>query len=118
MLKPSDQTGQMPQPPDERPFGEMVGELVENGKAYARAEVDLAKAMALAKVNAVKVPAIMFGAAFVMILTAVNVLGVGALLALAPLIGPALAGLIVFLALAGIAGGLAWYGVTRLREDL
>ena len=45
MLKPVD-SGQ--QPP-ERPIGELDHELIEDGKAYARAEVDLVKAIATAK---------------------------------------------------------------------
>lgn len=119
MLKAADhRSDRLPGPEDERPVGELVHELVENGKAYAQAEIGLAKAIAFAKANALKMPAIMFGAAFVLLLTAVNVLGVGVMIGLAVLIGPVLAGLAVFLILAGIAGGLAWYGAKRLQEDL
>ena len=119
MLKPADhQSDRLPRPEDERPVGELVSDLVDNGKAYAKAEVAVAKAVALAKANALKLPVILFGTALVLLLTAMNVLGVGAMLGLAVLIGPVLAGLVVFLILAGIAGGLAWYGAKRLREDL
>lgn len=119
MLKPADhQSDRLPRPEDERPVGELVHDLVENGKAYAKAEVDLAKAIAFAKANALKTPVIMFAAAVVLLQAAVNTLGVGGMLGLAVLIGPVLAGLVVFLILAGIAGGLAWYGAKRIREDL
>ena len=47
----------------ERPIGEIVHELIEDGKAYARAEVDLAKAIAAAKGKALTLPAALFGAA-------------------------------------------------------
>lgn len=118
MLKRTEQPNEMPSPPDERPVGEIVHDLVENGKAYAKAEADLAKAMAVDKANALKVPGIMFGAALAILLAAVTVLGVAVMLGLAVLIGPVLAGLVAFLIMAGIAGGCAWYGVKRLREDL
>lgn len=118
MLKRTDSPNVMPTPPDERPVGELVHDLVENGKAYAKAEVDLAKATAMAKANAVKIPGIMFGIALVVVLSAVTVLGVAGVLGLAPLIGPVLGGIAVFLIMAAIAGGCAWYGAKRLREDL
>ena len=45
MLKPAD-----PGPPGpERPIGELVHELIEQGKSYAQAELGLAKAIAAAK---------------------------------------------------------------------
>ena len=48
MLKPAD-----PGPPqEERPIGELVHELIENGKSYARAEVGLYKAIATSKAKA------------------------------------------------------------------
>lgn len=118
MLKRTDRPGTLPEPPDERPVGELVHELVENGKAYAKAEMGLAKAMAAAKANALKIPGIMFGGALLFLIAAVAALGVGLVMGLAPMVGPVLGGLIVFLIFAGIAGGMAWYGSTRLREDL
>ena len=62
MLKPTDPAGLPPVPNDERPIGELVHELIENGKAYAKAEVNVVKATATSKVSAVKTPAILFGA--------------------------------------------------------
>ena len=56
MLKPVDPG---PQPP-ERPIGELVHELIENGKEYARAEIDLYKAIAAAKGKALAIPGAMF----------------------------------------------------------
>ena len=47
MLKPADD--RLPEPGDERPVGEIVNELIEDGKAYARAEVNLYKTMAATK---------------------------------------------------------------------
>ena len=52
MLKRADD--RMPEPEDEQPIGEVVSDLVEQGKAYAKAEVELAKAQAIAKVGELK----------------------------------------------------------------
>lgn len=118
MLKETDRSNKLPSPDDERPVGDLVHDLVEGGKAYAKAEIALAKAIAFAKANALKLPVVLFGAAFLIIQAAIVVLGVGGLLGLAPMIGPVLAGLVVSLVMAGLAGVLAWYGAKRIREDL
>jgi len=114
MLKPADPG---PQPP-ERPVGELVHELIEHGKAYARAEVDLLKAIVAAKGKALVLPAALFGAAFFLALAAIVGLALGVVMALASLIGPLAAGFAGMLIFAGIAGGLGWYGYVRLRRDL
>lgn len=114
MLKPVDPG---PAPP-ERPVGELVHELIEEGKAYARAEIGLAKAIAVDKGKALILPAILFGVAFILCLAAVTALSVGVVLALAKFIGPLAAGFIGLLIFAAIAGGLGWYGAERLRRDL
>jgi hypothetical protein len=116
MLKPAEE--RMPEPGDERPVGEIVSELIEDGKAYARAELEHAKAIATAKANAFKLPAILFGAALVLALAAVSALAWGVAAALATLIGPLAGGVAAFLLFAGLAGGLGWYGARRLRDEL
>jgi Putative Actinobacterial Holin-X, holin superfamily III len=117
VLKPPNEPEPTPGDSD-RPVGELVHELIEDGKAYARAEVGLVKAMATAKVNALKLPAILFGVAFLLSLAAITALAVGVAMALATLIGPLAGGVAAFLLFAAIAGGLAWYGVARLRQGL
>ena len=117
MLKPPNDPEQTPGDSD-RPVGELVHELIEDGKAYARAEVSLVKAIATAKANALKLPAILFGIAFLLSLAAITALAVGVATALATLIGPLAGGIAAFLLFAAIAGGLAWYGVERLRQGL
>src|SRR3954470_3748570 len=103
MLKPVDHA----EPPDEeRPVGDLVHQLVEEGKAYARAEIGLAKAIAAAKGKALILPAILFGAALILALAAVTALAVGVVMALAKFVGPLLAGIIGLLLFAGLAGGL------------
>jgi hypothetical protein len=114
MLKPADPGP----PPPERPVGELVHELIEEGKGYARAELELAKAIARSKGKALIVPAALFGTAFIVALAGVTALSVGVVIALAKFIGPLAAGLIGLLIFAAIAGGLGWYGAERLRRDL
>jgi len=114
MLKPVDPG---PQPP-ERPIGELVHELIENGKAYARAEFDLYKAIATAKGKALAIPAAMFVVAFTRGLAAVTALPLGVVIALETFIGPLAAGFVGMLIFAAIAGLFGWAGYNRLRRDL
>ena len=115
MLKPADQSG-TPQP--ERPIGDLVQQLTEEGKAYARAELAVAKAIAAAKARALALPAGLFGAAFLLAQAAITVFAVGVFAALYWLFGAVLAGFVAFLIFGGVAGALAWYAVQRLKRDL
>jgi hypothetical protein len=117
VLKPPNEPAGMPGD-EERPVGELVHELIEDGKAYARAEVNVAKAIATSKANALKLPTILFASAFFLVSAAITALAVGVAMALATLIGPLAGGLVAFLIFAALAAGLAWYGARKLREDL
>jgi hypothetical protein len=114
MLKPADPGP----PPPERPIGELVQELIENGKAYAQAEIGLVKAIAAAKGKALAIPAILFALAFFVALAALSALAVGVVIALETFIGPLAAGFVGMLIFAAIAGLLGWTGYQRLRRDL
>jgi hypothetical protein len=114
MLKPPDQ----PQGPAERSIGKLVQQLVEDGKAYARAEYGLAKAIAETKAKALAFIAALFGAAFVLALAGVTALAIGIVIALAKVMGPLAAGLVGLLIFAGLAGGIGWYGAQRLKREL
>ena len=114
MLKPADPG---PQPP-ERPVGELVHELIEQGKSYARAELGLIKAIAAAKGKALALPMALFGVAFICALGALTALAVGVVLALTRFVGPLAAGFIAMIIFAAVGGGLGWYGYNRLRRDL
>jgi len=105
MLKPADPGP----PPPERPIGELVHELIEEGKSYARAELGLVKAIAAAKGKALAIPAAMFGLAFIFALAAITALAVGVVMALSTFIGPLAAGFIGMLIFAAITGLLGWY---------
>ena len=115
MLKPADQSG-APQP--ERPIGDLVQQLTEEGKAYAKAELAVAKAIAAAKARALALPAGLFGAAFLLAQAAVTVFAVGVFAALYWLFGAVLAGFVAFLIFGVFAGALAWYAIQRLKRDL
>jgi protein-S-isoprenylcysteine O-methyltransferase Ste14 len=113
MLKPVEP----PQPP-ERSIGELVHELIENGKAYACAEFDLYKTIAAAKGKMLAIPAGMFVAAFLFALAAITALAVGVVIALERFVGPLAAGFLGMVIFAAVAGLLGWAGYQRLRRDL
>lgn len=113
MLEPAD-----PPPQPERPIGELVHELVEEGRSYARAEVGLYQAIAVAKARALALPAGLLAAALFIAMAALNALAVGLVMALAAFVGPLAAGLVAMLLFAAIAAGLAWYGIERARRSL
>ena len=112
MLKP---TGPIP-PGGERPIGEIVSDLVDEGKAYARAEFNLAKAIAASKASALKAPAILLSAALFVGMAALNALAVAIFFMLAMVMRPILAGLLAFLLIAGVAALLAWLGIQKLKK--
>lgn len=113
MLKPVEG-----EPPPERPIGEIVHELVDEGKAYAKAEIDLAKAIAMAKARALALPAGLLFAAVLVAQSAITVFAVGVYAALYWSLGAILAGIVAFLIFGTLAGGLAWYAIQRAKRDL
>ena len=94
---------------DERPIGEMFGKLIDDGKAYAKAELGLAKATAEAKANEAKKPALLGAAALLFLMAGVVVLCMTLALALATLVGPLAGGLIAALVTFGIAAALGFW---------
>jgi hypothetical protein len=115
MLKPGEHL-QAPNP--ERPVGELVHQLVEEGKAYARAEVGVVKAIASAKGKALALPAGLLGAALLIGQAAITILAVAVFAMLQWAVGTILAGFLTFLIFATIAGAMVWYALKRLRQDL
>ena len=115
MLKPGEHL--QPAPP-ERPVGELVHQLVEQGKAYASAEVGVVKAIASAKAKALALPAGLLGAALLVAQAAITILAVGVFAMLQWVVGTILAGILTFVIFAAIAGGLVWYALKRLKSDL
>ena len=117
MLKPVDPAMIPAEPGEERPIGELVHQLVEDGKAYAQAEVGVVKAIAAQKAGALALPVALFAVAFMLVQAGVNALAVGVLLAIEPALGPLLAGLLAFLIFGAIAGGLAWWAMKRIKRS-
>lgn len=116
MLKPAEPEAGGPDPAEEKPIGELVHQLIEDGKAYAQAEVDVAKAIAAAKAERFKIPAILFAGAFLFLQAAVVVLGMTIYATLVSRLGPFLAGIIATLLMLTAAGAMAWYAGKRLKE--
>ena len=116
MLKPADD--RLPEPGDERPVGEIVNELIEDGKAYARAEVNLYKTMAATRARALSIPAGLFLGALLVAQAGITALAVAVVLLLEPVVGPILAGILALALFAAAAGGLAWLAIARVREAL
>lgn len=114
MLKPADQRGGGA----ERPIGELVHQLVEDSKAYARAEYGLAKAIAEAKARALALVAALFATALLVAQAAVTVLAVAVFFVLTAVMNPILAGLLAVLVFAATSGGIAWYAWQRLKREL
>jgi hypothetical protein len=115
MLQPADFGGE----PDEgRPISELLSQLVEDGKAYAEAEFNVAKAVAAEKVEGVKVPLLLGLFALLFLQAGVVLLGMTVYLTLVSRMGPFGAGLIATVLFIAIAGGLGWYAAKRVRDLL
>lgn len=100
---------------EEKSIGELFGQLVDEGKAYAKAELGLVKAEAEAKVEGARKPAIFGAAALLFLIAGVVVLSITLALALATLIGPLAGGLISAAVTLGIA--YAFYLLTMKEVE-
>ena len=101
---------------DEKPIGELFGQLIDEGKAYARAELGLAKATAEAKADAAKKPALLGAAALLFLIAGVVVLCMTMALALATLVGPLAGGLIASVITFAIAAVLFFLAKRQAEE--
>jgi len=111
MLKPAD-----PAPERQRSIGDIVGDLVNDAKAYGQAEVDLAKAIVVDKAQGLKVGAILLVVALVVAFGAITALSVGIFALIATFLGPLLGGIVAFLLIGAVAGLLAWAGIAKIRD--
>ena len=93
------------QDPRDESIGELVSRLIEDGRAYARAELDLVKQIARRRASKAKKGAMLVGIGITLLLCSLTALVLALVLGLATLIGPFGAGMTVFLVLA-VAGGL------------
>jgi len=101
---------------DEKPIGELFGDLIDNAEAYAKAELRLARAEVESKVDGAKKPALLGAAALLFLTAGVVVLCMTIALALGTLVGPLAGGLIASAITFGIAYGLYLLAIKELEK--
>ncbi len=101
--------------PQEESIGDLFGRLIEDGRSYARAEIDVVKQIARHRAGKARNGLIMLVAGGVLLLSSLTALLLGLVLGLAMLIGPVLAGLAIAALLAGSGYVLIRYGTVGLR---
>ena len=106
---------QGPSPTDDG-IGATIVQVAEDARAYATAQVDLAKAIAFARLTAAKGGIILGVIAAVLGITALGALLVGAIMTLATKVGPGFATLIVVGIVLLVAGVLGKMAATRLSR--
>jgi hypothetical protein len=101
--------------PRDETIGELVGRLIEDGRAYADAELDLYKAIARYRALRARKSLVALAAGWFFMVTSTTAVVIGAVLDLAPRIGAIWAGLAVGLPL--LIGGylLAHWGWAELK---
>ena len=115
MLKPANE---VPPGGGDRSLGELATQLVDDAKAYARAEFDFAKAVAADKSKGLAVAGIFFGVALLLAIGAVSALCVAVFVSLAYLMPTWLAGLLTFFIVSVLAGIAGWLGWQKLQDSL
>jgi len=101
--------------PRDESIGDLFGRLVEDGRAYAEAELRLAKAIAEYRAQrAGRALALLAGGVF-LALSAATALVIGAVLGLSLYLHPFLAGLLVAAVLAGGGYALAMAGLKGMK---
>ena len=103
------------QDPREESIGDLFGRLIEDGRSYARAEIDLLKEIARHRAGRARTGLILLVAGAVLLLSSLTALILGLVLGLAALTGPVLAGIIIAAALAGTGYLLVRFGFAGLR---
>ena len=101
---------------EDRPIGEIVGRLIDDGKAYARAEIGLVRARVDNHVDRFRPIVILGVGALLCGLAALVALAVTLVLALASLIGPLGGGLAATAIFAAIAALLAFLIKKKLGD--
>lgn len=92
----------------------LIGQLFDDALALVRAEVRLAKSRAYDLLRRSRTALVLLGAAFLFALGSMVALMLGLVLALAPLVGAALAGVILLVIGMAIAGLLVWLAMRQI----
>jgi len=101
--------------PPEPSIGDLFGRLADEGKAYVRAEANVYKAVATRRIGNARSGVIALVAAALLMNAALGALVLCLALGLAPIMGPVLAGLLVFAAIAVISFFLVRFGAARMK---
>ncbi|HYI63618.1 MAG TPA: phage holin family protein [Allosphingosinicella sp.] len=96
-------------------IGDLFGRLIDDGKSYAKAEVDLYRQIALHRAGRARTGLIALIAGAVLLLSSLTALILGLVLGLAELIGPLFAGLAIAALLALAGAFLVRFGITGLK---
>lgn len=101
-------------------IGDLLGRLVDDGRDYAQAELNLYKAIAKHRAVRARRALVSLAAGWFLLVTSTTAIVIGTVISLAQYIGPMLAGLAVGIPLA--AGGYflvhwGWAGVKGLARD-
>lgn len=95
-------------------LGDIVGHLKDSASEYARAEFDIVRAKAGKRVAALKMTAILGVVALLVVQAAIVTLLVGAVWALSPYVGPALATIIVVAVALGVVFALLKVAIAKI----
>jgi hypothetical protein len=106
--------GVRPEDPADSSIGDLFHQLVDDGRAFARAEVNLYKEIALYRAGKAKIGVAALAAAGFLAFAGLIALLVGLVIGLADLIGPVAAGLVVFAVTAIIGFVLVRFGLGRM----
>ncbi len=101
--------------PREESIGDLVNRLVDDARAYAKAEVEVVRQIARHRAGKAKTGLILLVAGAVLLLSSLTALLLGLVLGLAELIGPLASGLVIAALLAGGGYLLVRSGLTGLR---
>ena len=103
------------QDPREESIGDLFGRLIDDGRSYARAEIDLLKEIARHRAERARTGLILLVGGGVLLLSSLTALILGLVLGLAALTGPLLAGTIIAVLLAGAGYALVRVGLGGLK---
>lgn len=102
--------------PGEETFPELVSRVVDDAKEVARAEVDLVRAQAVARIAGYRAAATLFAIAALLVVAAFVGLVLGLVLTVAQYLGAGWATLIVVGGITLLAGLLGWLGWRRWKQ--
>ena len=100
----------------DKSLGALVGNLVSDGKAWLMAEFAVIRAQAKESASKVQTALVLFVVGALLALAGIIVFAHTLVLALAPFLGPAWAGLAISVSLLVIAAGLFLYGRSLLGQ--